>query len=76
MALPNLRNIVSASSSGDHSSVRLTEIPQFASFRTPQEERQWSQTAFYKFIGYVCVTLVFSLVANKSVKSAKLLGPS
>ncbi|ORY80676.1 hypothetical protein BCR35DRAFT_331744 [Leucosporidium creatinivorum] len=38
----------------------------FASFRTPNEEKRWSQKAFYKFCGFLLVTLGMSLIATKS----------
>ncbi|KAM0792700.1 hypothetical protein ACM66B_002480 [Microbotryomycetes sp. NB124-2] len=38
----------------------------FASFRTPHEERKWSQRAFYHFIGFILVTMGMSLVATRS----------
>ncbi|GAA5876743.1 hypothetical protein JCM1840_002032, partial [Sporobolomyces johnsonii] len=38
----------------------------FASFRSPLEEREYSRTAFFKFLGWVLVTMSMSLVATRN----------
>ncbi|SCZ92626.1 BZ3500_MvSof-1268-A1-R1_Chr5-2g08044 [Microbotryum saponariae] len=43
----------------------------FASFRTAHEERQYSQAAFYKFLGFILVSLGMSLVAHKGRRAIK-----
>ncbi|SCV72631.1 BQ2448_4168 [Microbotryum intermedium] len=43
----------------------------FASFRTAHEERQYSQAAFYKVLGFVLVSLGMSLIAHKGRKALK-----
>lgn len=37
----------------------------FSSFRTEEEERQYSRTAFFNLIGFLGTCVVFSLIAQK-----------
>lgn len=37
----------------------------FASFRTEEEERQYSRTAFFSFLGFLTSCVLFSFVAQK-----------
>ncbi|BGP13362.1 hypothetical protein JCM10213v2_001281 [Rhodosporidiobolus nylandii] len=46
----------------------------FASFRSPLEEREYSRTAFFKFLGFVLVTMSFSLVAAKHHRRGLIAG--
>lgn len=69
MALPNLRNIVSpprctrALSPFAHSALAHQ---QFASFRSPLEEREYSRRAFYTFLEFIGVTCLMHYVAVKA----------
>lgn len=45
---------------------------QFASFRSPLEEREYSRTAFFKFLGWALVTMTMSLIATKHKRSTLL----
>ena len=39
----------------------------FASFRTEEEERSYSRLAFFNFIGFITISVVFSFIATKVV---------
>lgn len=43
---------------------------QFASFRSPLEEREYSRTAFYKAACFVLISLGMSLIATKNRRGA------
>lgn len=47
---------------------------QFASFRSPLEEREYSRKAFFKFLGFVLVTMSMSLAAVKHHKRGLVAG--
>ncbi|RIB27748.1 hypothetical protein C2G38_1694311 [Gigaspora rosea] len=38
----------------------------FSSFRTPEEERQISRSAFFKFVGFVISCMAITMLANKN----------
>lgn len=38
----------------------------FASFRTEEEEREYSRTAFFNFISFLAAAAGFSLIAQKA----------
>lgn len=75
MALPNLRNIVRSSCPAP----RLPPLTpaslaaQFASFRSPLEDREYSRAAFFKFLQWVGVTSLMHLVAVKHYKRGATL---
>ena len=69
MALPNLRNIVShLSRRARLPQLELIDFPQFASFRSPLEERDYSRAAFYKGVLWIVSCMVMSLIATNSKK--------
>ena len=38
----------------------------FSSFRTPEEERQISREAFFKFVGFVVSCIAITMLSNKN----------
>ncbi|GBC42127.2 hypothetical protein RhiirA5_282507 [Rhizophagus irregularis] len=38
----------------------------FSSFRTPEEERQISRSAFFKFVGFVISCMAITMLANRN----------
>lgn len=48
----------------------------FSSFRTEEEERQYSRIAFFNLLGFIGSCVVFSLVAQKFSGSKALLPPT
>lgn len=38
----------------------------FASFRTEEEEREYSRSAFFNFVGFLGTCALFSLIAQKA----------
>lgn len=38
----------------------------YASFRTPEEERHFSRSAFFKFSGYILSCIVMTILASRS----------
>ncbi|KAI9301071.1 hypothetical protein BJ944DRAFT_272027 [Cunninghamella echinulata] len=38
----------------------------YSSFRTPEEERQFSRSAFFKFSGYILSCIVITVLASRS----------
>ncbi|ORX62641.1 hypothetical protein DM01DRAFT_1330769 [Hesseltinella vesiculosa] len=45
----------------------------YASFRSPEEERQYSRSAFFKFTGYMLSCIVITILASRSTMKPKLL---
>ncbi|KAG2181174.1 hypothetical protein INT43_008756 [Umbelopsis isabellina] len=51
----------------------------YASFRTPEEERQYSREAFFKFSGYIISCIVMTALASRGLgarQSAQLISSS
>ncbi|KAI8332181.1 hypothetical protein EDC96DRAFT_526758 [Choanephora cucurbitarum] len=45
----------------------------YSSFRTPEEERQFSRSAFFKFGGYILSCIAMAVFASKYHNKSKLL---
>ncbi|KAI8339903.1 hypothetical protein BC941DRAFT_418873 [Chlamydoabsidia padenii] len=45
----------------------------YSSFRTPEEERQYSRSAFFKFSGYILSCIVITVLASRSSSKTKLV---
>ncbi|KAI8359814.1 hypothetical protein BD560DRAFT_405341 [Blakeslea trispora] len=45
----------------------------YSSFRTPEEERQFSRSAFFKFSGYILSCIAMAVLASKYHNKSKLL---
>lgn len=51
----------------------------YASFRTPEEERQYSREAFFKFSGYIISCIIMTTLASRSLaarQAAQLISSS
>ncbi|KAI7856526.1 hypothetical protein BDC45DRAFT_502954 [Circinella umbellata] len=48
----------------------------YSSFRTPEEERQFSRSAFFKFSGYILSCIVMTVLASRYTSGKTKLIPA